>query len=139
MKTKSIYVLVLTVVLSLMMSLLAFASSEILPASDDSTAEVFMFRKDKSEKQESADQKAEMKERHQAMKAKWDALNKEQKEEIYIIQDQLFNAKIQIIDKYLEFEMIDNESAAKMKTKIEQHKSSMREKGELPNFKFRTK
>lgn len=67
-----------------------------------------------------------------AMKAKWDALTDEQKAEIYSLYDQKVSIESQIVDKYLEFGVIDTDTAATMKQNLETKKSDMRTNGRMP-------
>ncbi len=67
-----------------------------------------------------------------AMKTKWDSLTDEQKAEIYAICDQKSALESQIIDKYLQFGVIDSETAASMKQNLESKKTDMRTNGRMP-------
>ncbi len=69
-----------------------------------------------------------------AMKSKWDTLTNEQKEELYELSDQKSHIDSQIIDKYLEFGVIDSETAATMKQNLETKKSDMRTNGRMPKI-----
>lgn len=66
------------------------------------------------------------------MKSKWDALTDAQKAEIYTLYDQKTSIESQIVDKYLEFGVIDSETAATMKSNLETQKSDMRTNGRMP-------
>ena len=66
--------------------------------------------------------------------SKWDALTDEQKEEIYGLNDQKTAIDSQIIDKYVEFGLIDAEAAAEMKENLENRRSDMRSNGRMPMF-----
>ena len=74
------------------------------------------------------EQKAAMDE----MKSKWDALTDEQKEAIYGLNDQKTDIDSKIIDKYLEYGIIEAETAESMKNAFESQKENMRENGRMP-------
>ena len=62
----------------------------------------------------------------------WDALTEEQKEEIYGLKDQSYSVQVQIIEKYLEWGLIDEATATDMKTSLEERQTSMRENNKAP-------
>ncbi len=85
----------------------------------------------------SEEQKAEMealREKAGSVQGKWDALTDDQKEEIYKLRDQGTDIQSQIIDKYLEFGVIDEETAAAMKEKCESRNGALRSSGKMPMF-----
>jgi len=67
-----------------------------------------------------------------AAKEKWDALTDEQKAEIFGLEDQAAAIEGRIIDKYLEFGLIDAETAENMKNDLNSRKNEMRENGRMP-------
>lgn len=77
---------------------------------------------------------AEMKTKTEAMNEKWTALTTEQKEEIYALKDQAASLETQIIDKYLELGLIDEQTAADMKDSISENSAQLRESGKMPAF-----
>lgn len=68
----------------------------------------------------------------EAMKAKWDALTDAQRAEIYSLYDEKVAIDSKIIDKYLEFGVIDADTAATMKQNLDTQKSDMRTNGRMP-------
>lgn len=74
----------------------------------------------------------EQKAAKEAQKAKWDALTDAQKAEIYSLYDQKAAIDSKIIDKYLEYGVIDSDTAATMKENVETRKSDMRTNGRMP-------
>jgi competence protein ComGC len=68
----------------------------------------------------------------EVMDGKWDSLTDAQKSEIYDLNDQKAGIESQIIDKYLEFGVIDSDTAASMKERIESQKSDIRKNGRMP-------
>lgn len=66
--------------------------------------------------------------------SKWDALTDEQKSEIYGFNDQKAAIDNQIIDKYIEFGIIDSETAASLKENIETYKNDTRTSGKMPGM-----
>lgn len=83
------------------------------------------------------EQKAEMEARKAEMDAiseKWSALTDAQKEEIYSLKDKASDIESQIIDKYLEWGVIDENNAADMKARLAERKTEMRENGRMPMF-----
>jgi type IV pilus biogenesis protein CpaD/CtpE len=80
-------------------------------------------------------QKVEMKERKaqfNALQKKWAALTDAQKEEIYALKDKEADIRAQIIDKYLEWGIINKAAAADMKKKITENKTNMRKNDKMP-------
>lgn len=82
------------------------------------------------------EQKAEMKAKYEESQKKWAALSDDQKNEIYKLTDKKIDIKIQIIDKYLEYGIIDKDSADSMKAKLNNYKTQMRESGKMPMFRM---
>lgn len=80
--------------------------------------------------------RSEMKEERKAamdeMKSKWNALTDAQKAVIYDLNDQKAVIDSQIIDKYVEFGIIDAETADGMKSSLESQRSNMRTSGRMP-------
>ncbi len=83
------------------------------------------------------EQKAEMEARHQKMteaQSKWGAVTDAQKEEIYALKDKAIDVDAQIIDKYLEWGVIDSDTGAEMKSRLSDRKTQMRDSGRMPGF-----
>lgn len=76
----------------------------------------------------------EMKTKMEAMNEKWAALTDAQKEEVYALQDEAAAVESQIIDKYLEFGLIDEQTATDRKTKITESSAAMQESDAMPMF-----
>ena len=66
------------------------------------------------------------------MNSKWDALTDEQKAEIYDLNDQKAAIDNKIIDKYLEYGIIDSDKASDMKDALDSQKNDMRSNGRMP-------
>lgn len=132
MKTK-IYAVALMIVLSTILSFTTFAANT-QPMPNDSIT----VWGDRSKKNKPTDeQNVEMKAKHKAMEAKWNSLSKEQKQQIYVIQNKLWDAKIEMINKYLELGLIDKETADYMKEKMTTRKAEMQNDGNMPMFGHR--
>ena len=133
MDIKRLCVIVLTTLSLSTINLQVFASVLPQPPAETeiATVEAWSFKRDKREKPGlTKEQKAEL-------KAKWDALTQEQKEEVYLIYDNCLDSKIQLIDKYIELGIIDSETAARLRDNIEGHRVGMRENSTLPKIKMR--
>ncbi len=81
------------------------------------------------------DMKEEMAARREAMIAareKWDALTDEQKDEIYDLEDQIGALRGQIINRYQQWGIMDEETAAGIQERITERLSNMREEGRMP-------
>lgn len=81
------------------------------------------------------EQKAEMEAKRASIVAsleKWEGLTDAQKEEIYALKDQAADFNGKIIDKYLEWGVIDEEAAVQMKERLSERKLQMRESGKMP-------
>ena len=74
----------------------------------------------------------EQKDAMEAMKSKFDGLTDEQKAEIYVLNDQKATIESQIIDKYLEFGIIDLETAESLKQNIKDKAETTRTEGKMP-------
>ncbi len=74
------------------------------------------------------EQKAKM----DATQEKWTQLTDAQKEEIYTLKDKAADIDTQIIDKYLEWGLIDQQTADDMKSNITDGKTKMREGSRMP-------
>lgn len=79
-------------------------------------------------------QRAEIKAKAEAANRKWESLTAAQKEEIYRINEKDLDAKIELIDKYVEYGIIDSTEAEKLKEGITKIKSEIRSGGKLPMF-----
>jgi hypothetical protein len=77
-------------------------------------------------------QKAEFDARKQELDAKWASLTDVQKAEIYALKENVDKSETAIIDKYLEFGLIDEATATDLKAKIAERTAQMKEKGEMP-------
>jgi len=66
------------------------------------------------------------------IKSRWNELTDEQRSEIYDLEDQKSNIDRQIIEKYLEFGVIDRETADSMRDALESRRSDMRENSRMP-------
>lgn len=130
----------LTKILSVVCALAIFAAIGITAfAADDSVYTAKTKITDDTIKHEhpalTKEQKAEMKARKvqfDALQKKWAALTDAQKEEIYALKDKAADIRAQIIDKYLEWGIIDKAEAADMKKRIIESKTNMRESGRMP-------
>ncbi len=81
------------------------------------------------------EQKAEMelkKAKLDEIQNKWANLTDAQKEEIYALKDKASDIEMQIIDKYVQWGIIDSETANEIKTKFAERKIQMRENGGMP-------
>lgn len=68
----------------------------------------------------------------QAAEGKWKALSDDRKNEIYGLEDQISDLRKQIIDKYQEFGILDQEAATQRKERMTENKKSIREDGRAP-------
>jgi hypothetical protein len=79
--------------------------------------------------------RAEMEARQEireAARAKWDALTDEQKAEIYGLEDQIGALRNQIIDRYQQWGVYDEETAVQLKERQTERMNWMREEGAMP-------
>lgn len=67
-----------------------------------------------------------------AMKAKWDALTEAQRNEIYGLYDQQSDIQSKMIDKYLEYGLIDTDTASSMKEGMKTERSDMVDNSRMP-------
>ena len=86
-----------------------------------------------------AEQKAAMDEQRQlqmeqrdAALAKWNALTDAQKNEIYDLKEKASAIDSQIIDKYLEYGIVDQTTADNMKAMMTERNAQMRTDGQFP-------
>lgn len=89
------------------------------------------------------EQKAEMDAKRKAWLAKiqdsqkkWSALTDAQKNEIYALIDKQIDIKAQTIDQYLANGIIDKETADKMRAKLNERKTQMRQSGKMPMIRI---
>ena len=71
-------------------------------------------------------------ETREAARTKWEALTDEQKEEIYGIEDQIGALRNQIIDRYQQRGVYDEETAAQFKERQTERMTWIREEGAMP-------
>lgn len=83
-------------------------------------------------KQDGKENKQDRKTKMTEMNQKWSALTADQKEEIYKLKDQQADIQSQIVDKELEFGVINQQQADNMKTHLTESKTKMREDGKMP-------
>lgn len=79
-----------------------------------------------------AEQKAEHLAKIQDSQKKWSALTDAQKNEIYALYDKQIDLKSQTIDQYLQYGIIDKDTADKMKSKLAERKEQIRKSGKMP-------
>lgn len=77
-------------------------------------------------------QREEMKAQMDAMKEKWDSLSETQKEEVYKLKDNIIDTESKIIDKYVEWGIVDKSTSEEIKEKMTERKAMMREDGNMP-------
>ena len=70
----------------------------------------------------------------QEARDKWDALSDAQKEEIYALKDAICDIECRIVDKYLEWGILDKAAANEYKKIFTGYKSEMRMNGRMPFF-----
>ncbi|MHB1154090.1 MAG: DUF2680 domain-containing protein [Eubacteriales bacterium] len=66
------------------------------------------------------------------LKKKWAALSDAQKEEIYQLKDKIIDTQLQIIDKYVEWEIIDESKAVEIKEGLIDSKTNIRDNDRFP-------
>jgi hypothetical protein len=76
----------------------------------------------------------EMKAKCKAQKEKWDGLTDAQKNEIYGLVDQKDALEKQITDKYLEYGVIDQDTANNIKNRLSERSAKLREGGRIPGM-----
>ncbi len=133
MKSKKVALIVSTLAIVMTMGVTAFAASTTDSTDDSRLAAIesgdMQFGKNgKGRRGMNEEQKAQM----DAMNEKWDTLTEEQKDVIYDLNDQKTDIDSKIIDKYLEFGVIDADEAATMKENVETRKSTIRENDRMP-------
>lgn len=64
--------------------------------------------------------------------AKWNALSDDQKNEIYALKEKASAIESQIIDKYLEYGIVDQTTADNIKTRMNERNAQMRTDGQFP-------
>lgn len=79
-------------------------------------------------------QREEMKAQMDAMKEKWNSLSEAQKEEIYKLKDNIIDVEGKVIDKYVEWGLVDKTTSENMKEKMAERKTKMREDGVMPGI-----
>ena len=129
-------------ILAMMILMTLFGASAVaLDTSNNSNISPPPSASPKEQPKLTDEQKAELKAKHDEMKAimenankKWLTLTDAQKEEIYALRDKTIDIKGQIIDKYLALGLIDAKTANSMKTKLMSGKEKMRENGAMPFF-----
>lgn len=147
MKKSTIIISICAVTISAIMGLSAFAAADTAnstdtdqPAVTNSTAdstqptvEDFTGRHGRYALTE--EQKTEMEAKRvqmEAMTEKWSALTDAQKEEIYALKEKASRINSQIIDKYLEWGLMDQNTADEMKAGLTESITRMRENGKMP-------
>jgi hypothetical protein len=147
MKKPKTIMSIVAIAIAALMSISAFAATETGTSADnaqpaatnstsDSTQQAAENRNGKHSRFALTDeQKAEMEAKKAEMDAiseKWSALTDVQKEEIYSLKEKASGIDNQIIDKYLEWGLIDEETAAEMKAGLTERMTQMRENGRMP-------
>ncbi len=90
--------------------------------------------------EQKAEKEAKRKEWHAKIKnsqKNWSALTDAQKNEIYSLIDKEIDDKILVIDKYAAYGVIDKAAADKMKTRLNEQKTKMRQSGKFPMIGLR--
>lgn len=108
-------------------------TADATAASENSSTQI----EEKAAPELTEEQKAEMETRKVQMDASqkaWEALTDAQKEEIYALEDEKSAIDSKIIDKYLEFGVVDAQTAEEFKTRTSEEKTKMRENGRMPMF-----
>ncbi len=138
MKKRKIFMILAALTLVFAMSVTAFAATTPTDIVDSITAGAMagkFFGDQPTRPELTAEQKAQMDARREQMVSandKWNSLTDSQKEEIYKMKDQQSKIEESIIDKYVEWDLIDSETAADMKAQISERSDFKRECGNLP-------
>ena len=126
--------LVAAVAALMVISATVFAFAAAAPSANTTTTPGMWNRPTMTE-----EQKAAMEEQHQlqleqreAALAKWNALTDAQKNEIYALKEKASAIDSQIIDKYLEYGIVDQTTADNMKTMMNERNAQMRTDGQFP-------
>lgn len=84
------------------------------------------------QKAEMEQRRAEIEAKKEAMNEKWASLTDAQKEEIYALKERSNQIDEQMIDRYLELGLIDEETANQMKECIQEDNANMRTDNKVP-------
>lgn len=112
------------------------ANSNTTKGNQETTTSISENNCRKQKRDLTPEEKAEMKAKYEAAQKKWASLTDEQKNEIYKLMDNKIDIKIQMIDKYLEYGIIDKDTANNMKSKLNNYKTQMRESGKMPMLRM---
>lgn len=85
------------------------------------------------------DEAANVENKFDAARKKWNSLSDDQKAEIYDIKGKIADLRKQLADKYKEFGIIGEETAEKVKNRISERHEHMKENGRMPYFGKRRK
>lgn len=105
-------------------------------SSSESTSSTMRSRIEKRKSSELTEEQREVMELRRskmvAAQEKWATLTDKQKEEIYLLKDEISKIEGRIIDKYSEWEVIDGEMASQIKVRLEESRVKMREANRMP-------
>ncbi|MDF2588313.1 MAG: hypothetical protein K0S41_2154 [Anaerocolumna sp.] len=85
-----------------------------------------------SEMNRNQEKKAAFEKKMQKAREQWNKLTKEQKEEIYSIIENEMNVESQLMDKLVEFGVMDKDDVALLKARMSEAFNKMKESGEFP-------
>lgn len=121
---------------TLNMPVFAETSSEAVQSSSGTTSSASESENHCQKFNLTPEQKAEWKAKIENSQKKWSEMTDAQKNEIYELMDKQIDTKIQLIDKYAEDGIIDKETADKMKARLTESKTKIRESGKMPWLKM---
>jgi DNA-binding protein Fis len=99
-------------------------------AAETNTESVTLSEKDKSQNQN--DRKAAFDETMKKAMEKWNALTDQQKAEVYSLIENEMKAEIKLMDKLVEFEIINKEDATAFKARLMDRFNKIKESGQFP-------
>lgn len=82
--------------------------------------------------QNQKDKKAAFDEAMKKATDKWNSLSAKQKSEVYALIENEMKSEIKLMDKFVEFEIIDKNDAAAFKARLMERFSKMKKGGEFP-------
>ena len=121
--------LLFSIAIGSMMGLLSLGPVQTIAANDNTSFSVVAMKKDKEE---------EYKEKIEKAKENWNALSREQKDEVYKLVNNRIKEDNKILDKLVEFGVMEKADAEFLKNSRLERFGKMKEKGDFPLYRHKS-
>jgi len=112
--------------------------SPIAAAAAETNSESVTLSEKKNDQKDQKDKRAAFEEKMKQAREKWNTLTAKQKNEVYTLLENEMMIEKQVLDKLVEFGVMDKNDANNLVNRMTQNYNKAKESGEFPFFKQKT-